>query len=250
MRVFSCICGQQLQAGEGDFERVVRAHAAEKHTDFPIVDDWLAEARVAWQRAEPWDGRVVRVEGTIDTRPLRPPDAGRFIDYFDRRGFADNPFWASCYCYFPHVSKDEWPSRSASQNREDKAQLIREGKAHGYFAYSGDQAVGWCHAAPRDSLLMVSERFGPAPDSAGVGSIVCFVVAAPYRGQGVAGALLEAACAGFGQRGLVVAEAYPAASSDRTSDAHAFWGPRAMYEACGFSVHLQAEDHVVMRKAL
>jgi GNAT superfamily N-acetyltransferase len=141
----------------------------------------------------------------------------------------------------------EWGQRSGVQNRKEKSELIRRGQAQGFLAYVGGRPVGWCHAAPRSTLpgLDRIEEFR-VEDAEGVGSIVCFVIAAPYRGQGIARQLLDAACAGFRSRGLTVAEAYPLKRV--ASDALAFHGPLEMYLAAGFSPYRETTRYVIVRK--
>ena len=109
--------------------------------------------------------------------------------------------------------------------------------------------MAWCHAAPRSTLPRLDriEEFR-IDDTVRIGSIVCFVIAAPYRRQGIARQLLDAACAGFRSQGLTVAEAYPPKRA--ASDARAFHGPLEMYLAAGFSPYREGERYVIVRKPL
>ena len=151
--------------------------------------------------------------------------------------------------YYQVAESEDWEGRTAGQNRADKATLIRSGCAHGYLAYSGGKPIGWCHAAPRlePPGLDRSEELC-SPDAVAVGSIVCFVVAAPYRGQGVAARLLDAACEGMGDNGLLIAEAYP--PRETLSPARSYHGPLQMYLKAGFEVHREAGHWLVVRKQL
>ncbi len=81
-----------------------------------------------------------------------------------------------------------------------------------------------------------------------VGSIVCFVVAATHRNQGVATLLLDAACKKFSEEGLEWAEAYPVKAP--RSAAYNFPGPLSMYFKAGFSIHRDADWYAVVRKRL
>lgn len=85
-------------------------------------------------------------------------------------------------------------------------------------------------------------------DPARIGAIVCFVVAAPYRGQGLARRILDAACEGLHAQGFTVAEAYPA--KRETSDARDYHGRLAMYFNAGFALHRESERFAIVRKAL
>lgn len=139
--------------------------------------------------------------------------------------------------------------RHWEQNRADKLALIERGEAQGLLAYAGDRVVAWCHAAPRRTLPMFDRnpRF-PADDAKRVGSIVCFVVGPRYRGQGIAKALLDAACDALRDQGLSIAEGYPLKSAESAARAHL--GTQKMYESAGFTLHHDAGHAVVMRKPL
>jgi len=199
----------------------------------------------------PWDGAPLPVPAELEIRPLGPDRLGDFLRFFDREGFRDNPFWASCYCMEAHFtgSPEEWNRRTAEQNRTEKSEVIRAGQAHGHLAYAGDQPIGWCHAAPRTSLagLMADKEFH-VDDPEGIGSIYCFVIAAPYRRQGIAARLLDAACQGFRHQGLTVAEAYP--PREVKSDAGGYHGTLQMYLAAGFRPYRESERQIIVRKSL
>jgi ribosomal protein S18 acetylase RimI-like enzyme len=66
-----------------------------------------------------------------------------------------------------------------------------------------------------------------------VGSIVCFVIASPYRRHGVARRLLDAACESLARQGFAVAEAYPTKQSGPDPMEHR--GPLRMYLDAGFT---------------
>lgn len=110
--------------------------------------------------------------------------------------------------------------------------------------------MGWCHAAPRATLPGLDRvpEFRCEDDPARIGAIVCFVVAAPYRGQGLARRILDAACEGLHAQGFTVAEAYPA--KRETSDARDYHGRLAMYFNAGFALHRESERFAIVRKAL
>jgi GNAT superfamily N-acetyltransferase len=92
-------------------------------------------------------------------------------------------------------------------------------------------------------------RFGLSAEShEGVGSVACFVVAAPYRGHGVASLLLEAAVERLRERGLIAVEAYPARSDD--SPHTNYRGPLSMFMRAGFEPYGDIERHLIVRKTL
>ncbi len=171
-----------------------------------------------------------------------------WLRFFDGPAFADNPAWGICYCSVFHRAADE--TGDAAKNRAFSSDLVECGRMQGYLAYVDGEPAGWCNAAPRSSL----EGFAKLPDLAvddaeRVGSIVCFVVAAPYRRHGVARALLAAALDGFAKKGLAFAEAYPGGKQAKT-DAQAFRGPLALYQEAGFESFRDLGHTVIVRRAL
>lgn len=184
--------------------------------------------------------------------PLSPERLDDFLSFFDGDAFADNPAWASCYCLFYEFAGgiDQWEQRKRAENRRDKIELIRRGDARGYLAYVDGRPAGWCNAAPRAMLpgLDRTAELRSGEDVSRVGSIVCFVIAAAHRKQGLAKRLLDAACEGLREQGCTVAEAYPVPAPQ--SDAQAYHGPLLMKEAAGFTQVREAGHYIVVRKAL
>ncbi len=188
--------------------------------------------------------------GPLEIRLLGPERLDDFLRFFDREAFMDNPIWGSCYCMSPHLPPEQFQKQSAAQRREGQRALIAGGQTRGLLAYAGDRIVGWCHAAPRTALAGITarEEFRIDDDPARVGSIACFVIPAPYRRQGIATRLLEAAIEGFRHQGLAIAEAYP--PKHATSDALAFRGTLEMYRAAGFALYREREQSVIVRNSL
>jgi ribosomal protein S18 acetylase RimI-like enzyme len=125
-------------------------------------------------------------------------------------------------------------SRSKA-NRADLKALVDAGRTPGLIAYRGDVPVGWVSLAPREEF----ERLKRSPvmkqvDDEPVWSIVCFVVPAEYRRQGVAHAMLQGAIAYARQRGATLIEAYPVDKAERASDETMWFGAKSMYDRAGF----------------
>jgi GNAT superfamily N-acetyltransferase len=179
-------------------------------------------------------------------RELSPELLDDYLYFFDHDAFADNPKWAACYCYFPHAPHDleKWHERTGQQNRAVVSESIRAGRMHGYLAFQGNKVVGWCNAGPRVSMTILDDD----DDSKKIGAIVCFVVAKPHRGKGVARRLLEAACDGFRRQGFEFAEGYP--RKDAHDDATSHFGPLNMYLAGGFQPLRETDGSVIVRKSL
>jgi uncharacterized protein YndB with AHSA1/START domain/GNAT superfamily N-acetyltransferase len=178
-------------------------------------------------------------------RALTPERAGDFLHFFDHGAFADNPYWAHCYCtHFHHTTA---AVHTAAENRRLADELVGWGRMQGFLAYADERPVGWCHAAPRTSIsrLALMPRL-QVPDAEQVGSIVCLLVARPYRRHSIARRLIEAAVERFRQQGLAYAEAYPVKALQRESEAAT---PLAVYLQAGFQVYRDRQG-VIVRKSL
>lgn len=172
----------------------------------------------------------------LDIRPLAAHARDEYLRFFDTRAFTDNPRWAGCYCYFPqHDPKTtDWQQRSADANRDAICACIAAGTVQGWLAVRGDEVVGWCNAGPRRLYPMLADEPSLPADDGRTGVVFCFVVAPGERRQGVARALLQAACDGLRAQGLARVIARPV--RDAATPAANHTGPLALYLASGFVV--------------
>lgn len=189
----------------------------------------------------------------VEIHALTPERQADFLAFFEGDAFADNPRWGFCFCQFLLVDHRvvQWNLRTANENREAACQRIACGQMQGWLAYRDGKVVGWCNAGPRKLFHALDEV--EEPDAARMGQIGCFVIAKPYRRQGIASALLQAALAGLKAQGLEVVEAMPATEGGAApSDAREHYGPRRMFEGAGFLPHRVDDDgsKLFMRKAL
>lgn len=190
--------------------------------------------------------------GEIDVRDVTPDLLPAYQHFFDKVAFRDFPAWQSCYCMETHRTQadEEWSARTPSDNRRDMSEAIQDGRVTALLAFAGDDPVGWCNYGETTQLAGVLHRFKlEAADQEGVGSIACFVIAAPYRGHGVASRLLDAAIERLRWRGVRAIEAYPSRVGDDSAQA-TYRGPLAMYERAGFEPYRETETYVVVRKPL
>jgi ribosomal protein S18 acetylase RimI-like enzyme len=189
--------------------------------------------------------------GEVTIRDVTPATVEGYHDFFDNYAFRDYPVWQSCYCMETHrnESDDDYAARTAADNRDDMTAMIGQGKVTGLLAYAGGRPVGWCNFGETTRLDGLVRRFGlEAADHRGVGSVACFVVAAPFRGHGVASKLLDAAVDRLRVRGLKAVEAYPARAEDSAQSNYR--GPLSMYIRAGFEAYRETERHVIVRKSL
>ena len=173
----------------------------------------------------------------VEIHPLSPSRLADFMAFFDGEAFSDNPKWSSCYCqcFYEDHSKVHWASRTAAENRACASQRIVQGQMQGLLAC---HVVGWCNAAPRELPHVLDAE--PIPHPERVGTILCFVVAARLRGQGVATALLNAACQQLRTLGLQFVEANPRPNAKGAAENH--FGSLGMYLATGFTVGRADDD--------
>lgn len=187
--------------------------------------------------------------GAIEVRDVTPDRVGDYQAFFDRDAFRDYPAWQGCYCM--HAVFDEgderWAARTEDENRAAMSERLAAGRTTALLAYAGERPVGWCHWGTADRVPALL-RHSSADAEAGVGHVACFIVAAPYRGHGVARTLLDAALDRMRAAGLAYAQAYP--GRDRRSPQSNFRGPLAMYEEAGFVTHRELPRHLIVRKSL
>ena len=119
-------------------------------------------------------------------------------------------------------------------NRQKLRALVDAGPPPGLIGYQGKTPVGWVTLGPRQDFAKLERSPVMKPvDDQPVWSIVCFVVPSPYRGQGVARALLDGAAAYAKKCGAKLLEGYPVDRPDRTKDENMWFGSKSMFEAAG-----------------
>ena len=82
-----------------------------------------------------------------------------------------------------------------------------------------------------------------AVDEQPVWSIVCFVVPAEHRGQGIARALLQGAVAYAREQGATLVEAYPVDRPTRSKDDYMWFGAKSMFDKAGFKEVARRKPH-------
>lgn len=141
---------------------------------------------------------------------------------------------------------------SARKNRAALKKLAAAGKKPGLLAYRDGAPVGWVALGPREDFAVLEHSpVMKAVDEKKVWSIVCFVVPSPFRGQGVARALLEGAIKFARKKGAEVLEAYPMDKKRRGSPNDMWFGAKSMYDKHGFEeVARRKPERPIVRLAL
>jgi GNAT superfamily N-acetyltransferase len=133
-----------------------------------------------------------------------------------------------CWC----MAWRDMPNRQHASTRERKQAMmgrVTAGTPVGILAYRGDEPVGWCSVAPRETCRKLSREQDDS--ETGIWSIVCFYVPRHLRGTGLSAALLDAAVEHAFARGARAVEAYPV---DEASPSYRFMGFRKLFEGRGF----------------
>jgi GNAT superfamily N-acetyltransferase len=169
----------------------------------------------------------------------------------------------TCQCAYLRLTNRDYVRSSPADRRSVHHSAIRRahrlGRAAGLIAYDEAGPVGWVSFSPWEEYArLVGSRVLQPVDDQEVTSVVCFVIAARARRQGVAAVLLDAvidyAAAGHG---ITVLEGYPVDSGATRRTSAALWrGPRRLFEAAGFTVvatrqaNATASPQLIMRRTV
>lgn len=181
------------------------------------------------------------------------PATGRYDDFFEVVG-VKKPGGRGCWCM---------AYRDSSVPADERAQYMRDECATepgpGVLAYVDGVVAGWCSVAPRSTYRrLMNSRTIPFVDDRDAWSIVCFVVRAGFRRQGLMHELLAGAVAHATRNGATVVEGYPVVVDElgRVDVISGYVGTSRLFEAGGFRVasettaHSGGRERVVMRREL
>lgn len=170
----------------------------------------------------------------LTVRPLSPRTWPDLEAVFNARGCS---VARGCWCmYYRESGAQAVPEgeRLRDVRRRRLAALAAEEAPVGLVGYRGKEPVGWVSFAPHEDYVKLARSPVLRPvDGQPVWSIVCFVVPAQFRSQGVARQLLAAVVA-FARRRKIVLEAYPVDRAGRSGDDTMWFGAKSMFDAAGF----------------
>jgi GNAT superfamily N-acetyltransferase len=239
-RLMTCHCDTVLSASDTEaLVGPVKAHFDEAHPEFELSESNVRNYLESEDRSTGPTERLDAI-GKVEIRPITTEAGEEAMRFFDTDAFPDNPAWGACYCmFFPRGGRSnrEWGEEPWQVNRKDQLARIENGKTTGMLAYVDDRLVGWCNATARSELPGFATG-----DDGGVASVVCFAVAPPYRGHGLATRLLQGVVSGFGERGFTRLEAYPV--RDPADQRAAFHGSLGLFQSVGFEI--TSEDPLVV----
>jgi GNAT superfamily N-acetyltransferase len=184
---------------------------------------------------------------------IRPVTAENWDDlarFFQGHG---NPNY--CWCMTWRVSSREFRGLASSGRQAALRERVLSGQPVGLLAYDGDEPVGWCSVAPRESYARL-ERSPKRPrlDDRPTWSVVCFFLAPGARGRSLPAEMLRQAVRVAGEHGAQVVEGYPvdpvqgADGESVAPPSFRFMGYRRAFEQAGFSdVTPPGNNRTIMR---
>src|SRR2546426_6907474 len=140
-----CVCGTGYSAPSDEaLVDVLEAHLREvDHPGFEASRMYLQNLVEAPRRL---DGPIERLDsvGRVEVRDLSVERLDDWLEFFDHRGFAGFPYWASCYCIGPFCEAfTDAENRHWQQNRTEMVGRIERGDVWGVMAYVDGLMAGW-----------------------------------------------------------------------------------------------------------
>lgn len=173
----------------------------------------------------------------LSVRPVTPKRWRDVERIFQARGCSvARGCWCMCY---RHSGAQPPPPRGKTRAQANRARLkalVDARRPPGLIAYRGAEPVGWVSVGPRDDYAKLARSPVMKPvDGKFVWSVICFVVPAEHRGQGVARELLDGAVAYARRKGARLIEAYPVDQAGRSKPEDLWFGVKSMYDKAGFT---------------
>jgi GNAT superfamily N-acetyltransferase len=138
------------------------------------------------------------------------------------------------YCWCTSYRVPNAGDLTSAQKRACMQRTVESGVPVGVLAFMGDEPIGWCSVAPRETCARLGKsRTMPraTPLATSTWTILCFFVARAHRKRRVARALLDGAVAYARQQGAAVVEGYP---FDTAGVSSTHRGHSSLFEAAGF----------------
>jgi GNAT superfamily N-acetyltransferase len=156
-----------------------------------------------------------------------------------RETLADLATFSVCHGKFQYCSCMRWRMRSTEYRKSTKEiridklrKMVDAGLPVGILAYAGNEPIGWCSIAPRESYEAL-ERYKALPriDQTSVWSVVCFFVDRRFRRRQVPRGLLKAGLDYARSQGAKIVEGYPVEPGHRL---YTYMGSPATFRKAGF----------------
>jgi GNAT superfamily N-acetyltransferase len=174
----------------------------------------------------------------LGIHPLTPERWLDLMAIFESRGCSVAKS-CGCMAYRRVGAVQPLPGLTHSQtNRANFKAVVDTGPPPGLLAYraADGQPVGWLSVGPRaDYQRLARSPIMKPVDELPVWSVICFVVPAEFRRQGIARQLLAAAAPFAASRGATWLEAYPVDTPGEARDDALWFGSKALYDAAGYA---------------
>ncbi len=187
------------------------------------------------------------------TKELSP----RTLADFENLAVKQGGCWCMYYQRPRPVGRNLSKAKRKTNNRRDKAALVRAGRSHAVLVYDGKTPVGWCQYGVKDELPRIDagrnyRKLAPPSDVEKLWRITCFFVDKDYRGKGVAKQALKTALESIKKQGGGVVEAYPVVSEKMAAVPEWRWfGTPSMFRREHFrKVAPLGSSGVLMRKTI
>jgi hypothetical protein len=170
----------------------------------------------------------------MDDLEIAPVTADRWADLRAVMGSCYNA--RSCWCDYWYLPNADYRAGWGKSNGQTLEGLVKAGSEPGLMALVDSEPAAWVSVAPRRNFdrLNRSRNFA-AIDGANVWAVNCFVVAPPFRKQGLVTALAAAAAEFAIDRGADGAEAYPIVPGNKSGPPDLFVGTERAFLAAGYT---------------
>jgi GNAT superfamily N-acetyltransferase len=169
------------------------------------------------------------VSPRIRVDPVTNETWDEFCRLFEAKG-------APHYCWCTSYRVRNAAELSGVQKKACMRSLVDSRLPIGVLACKGDEPIGWCSVAPRETYARL-ERSRTMPRATApvtpTWTILCFFVARSHRKQHVGQALLEGALAYARRQGAEVIEGYP---YDTAGVSSTHRGHSSLFRSAGFQI--------------
>ncbi len=157
-----------------------------------------------------------------------------------------------CWCMWWRLKGSEFNAQTSEERKQGLRAIVESGEVPGLLAYADGKPIAWCAVGPRERYgrLERSPKLKRVDDRP-VWSIVCFLVAKPYRGRGLMGHFLRAVADYAKVQGAEIVEGYPVELAGEPSGYSGYSGIASSFRKAGFvEVLRRSESRPIMRCSL
>lgn len=181
---------------------------------------------------------------------LKPEALGIFKNLLGSSEFG------GCFCAVWTSHGDDWVARCQDQSQPNffvTKKNVEEGRHVGYLVYQGVELVGWTGSGPKTDFPFLKTKLASrlSEFTRDIWSVGCLAIKEPFRGKGLADAIVNAVIDEAKAHGGKALEAYP---TRPFHEPRVFRGTEKLYRRLGFiEVGAEKDDEyeiLLMRFAL